>query len=72
VYENGTLPNFIIEKKIQNLKLSCPKGFGLGLKDLNRGTIIIIAGGTGMYPFSDLIDLLYKDYLIKSGNMLQN
>jgi hypothetical protein len=26
---------------------------------------VIIAGGTGMYPFSDLIDLLYKDQLIK-------
>jgi hypothetical protein len=25
----------------------------------------MVAGGTGLYPFADLIDLLYKDYLMK-------
>ena len=28
------------------------------------GHIIIVAGGTGIYPFCDLIDLLFKNYLL--------
>ena len=30
---------------------------------LEPGRVLIVAGGTGIYPFSDLIDLLYKDHL---------
>jgi hypothetical protein len=35
------------------------------LSEIKAGTILIVAGGTGLYPFSDLIDLLYKDYIIQ-------
>ena len=28
----------------------------------------MLAGGTGIYPFSDTIDLLYKSFLVESGN----
>ena len=30
------------------------------------GKILMVAGGTGIYPFSDIIDLLYKEQLMKS------
>ena len=31
------------------------------------GRVILVAGGTGIYPFSDFIDLLYKDELMKKN-----
>jgi NAD(P)H-flavin reductase len=31
------------------------------LNEVKHGKVIIVAGGTGIYPFSDLIDLLYKN-----------
>jgi len=39
---------------------------------LKPGKVIIVAGGTGIYPFSDLIDLLYKDQLAKDNPELKN
>lgn len=33
------------------------------LHNLTPGKVIIVAGGTGLYPFSDLLDLLYKEDL---------
>jgi hypothetical protein len=35
------------------------------MAELTEGKIIIAAGGTGLYPFSDLIDLLFKRKFIK-------
>ena len=52
----------IISHKARSLKLSPPKGLGLNFAELKERTIFIIAGGTGLYPFSDLIDLLFKDF----------
>jgi hypothetical protein len=52
--------------------LSSPKGFGLKLGETAPGTILIIAGGTGLYPFSDLIDLLFKDSLIAKNHPMKN
>jgi hypothetical protein len=54
------------------LILSPPKGFGLRLNEAEPGTILIIAGGTGIYPFSDLIDLLFKNALLLKGHPLKN
>ena len=34
--------------------------------ELRPGKIIIIAGGTGLYPFGDLIDLLFKNHLLQT------
>lgn len=31
VYEEGTLPNMLINHRAKNLTLSPPRGFGLGL-----------------------------------------
>jgi len=38
---------------------------------LAPGKIIIVAGGTGLYPFSDLIDLLFKSVLIHTNPSLK-
>lgn len=72
VYEDGTLPNIILANKAESLLLSPPKGFGLQLGKVEAGTILIIAGGTGLFPFSDLIDLLYKDALIRKDHPYKN
>ena len=34
------------------------------LSHTKPGKIILVAGGTGIYPFSDFIDLLYKEQLM--------
>ena len=68
VYNGGTLPNMVVDGKLKKMILSPPKGFGLGFGEVKEGTILIMAGGTGVFPFSDLIDLLYKDYLVKCNS----
>jgi hypothetical protein len=51
------------------LQLSQPKGFGLELEVTKPGRIIIVAGGTGLFPFSDFIDLYFKSvYLQENKN----
>ena len=40
--------------------LSEMKGKGLELKKIAKGTVVFISGGTGLNPFYDLIDLLFK------------
>ena len=35
---------------------------------MNPGKIIICVGGTGLYPFNDLIDLLFKAKLLREEN----
>jgi NAD(P)H-flavin reductase len=37
----------------------------LQLASAKPGKLIIVAGGTGLYPFSDLIDLLCKELLVR-------
>lgn len=53
--------------KVKKILVSQSKGEGLRLTATAPGRIIIIAGGTGLFPFSDLIDLLYKAELIKNN-----
>ena len=38
------------------------------MHDLPPGKIVLLAGGTGIYPFSDTIDLLFKDHLVDTGS----
>jgi len=51
--------------------LSEEKGLGLQLEEIKAGKIILVGGGTGIYPFSDLIDLLYKEQLIMTQPALK-
>jgi hypothetical protein len=55
----------IHDLKEKNLHLSSERGFGLSLGSLDPGRVVIVIGGTGIYPFCDLIDLLFKDCLRK-------
>ena len=45
--------------------ISSNLGDGLALQEKEPGNILIVAGGTGVYPFLDLIDILYKLLMIK-------
>lgn len=37
-----------------------PKGRGMCLEALPAGNVVVIAGGTGLFPFLDLIDEIFK------------
>jgi hypothetical protein len=51
----------MLANQSMSLSLSCEKGLGLQLKELAPGRVLILAGGTGLLPFSDLIDLIFKE-----------
>lgn len=73
-YEKGTFTSKYINSQTENveLTLSKPRGFGLALGEMNPGNIVLFAGGTGLYPFSDLIDLLYKSMIVEKGSSEMN
>jgi NAD(P)H-flavin reductase len=62
IYENGKFTSALYRKNFNGISLtiSSPKGRGLELETTKAGTVIIVAGGTGLFPFSDIIDLIYK------------
>ena len=65
-YQKGHFTSaFLSRKKEKPVEISHPRGRGLSLHDMPPGRIIILAGGTGFHPFCDLIDLLYKSYLVE-------
>ena len=63
-YLKGGLTEPLVQKMMNNhkmtLTMSSEQGLGLQLGELAPGKVIIIAGGTGLLPFSDIIDLLFK------------
>jgi hypothetical protein len=62
-YVGGKMTSSLLNGDAHVLRLSSPKGEGLQFSRLMPGKVVIVAGGTGILPFSDLIDLLYKDQL---------
>ena len=52
--------------------ISRNRGLGLSLQTMRMGDIVVIAGGTGINPFCDLIDLLFKDMVISSNHTLSS
>lgn len=54
----------LIEQKFTKLRLSTQRGQGLKLYNIRPGKIVIFISGTGIIPFGDLIDLLFKAILI--------
>jgi NAD(P)H-flavin reductase len=62
VYPKGSLTPKLINGDYKTLHLSCERGEGLRFGELKPGKIILVAGGTGLYPFCDLI---YKSIFIK-------
>lgn len=47
-------------------------GAGLALHEQKPGRIIIFAGGTGVYPYIDTFDILYKKLLCDQKHNLKN
>ena len=64
VYNKGKFTKGITEHKVNKVMMSCERGEGLQLTYTQPGHIIMIAGGTGLFTFSDIIDLLYKEQLM--------
>ena len=70
-YEKGSFTSKnITPENHKVMTLSRNRGFGLNLQNVSMGRVVIFGGGTGVNPFCDLIDLLYKDMLIKSNHPL--
>ena len=51
--------------------MSCAKGSGLALQEKAPGKIILLAGGTGIFPFIDTIDILYKKALVDQNHPMK-
>ena len=64
-YAGGKWSEGLVKGPVEKVMISCSKGEGLQLAQTKPGRIIMVAGGTGLYPFSDFIDLLFKEQLMK-------
>jgi NAD(P)H-flavin reductase len=67
-YKDGAFTSLLVKECYHIyplLLLNGPLGQGLQLSSVKPGKIIVVTGGTGLYPFSDLIDLLFKELLVK-------
>ena len=67
VYQDGQLTSALKNAEFVgvDVSFSMPRGMGLELVNTKPGRIVVLAGGTGLFPFSDLIDLLYKDRMVR-------
>lgn len=60
-YDNdGAMTKLLFATPQTPLTIEGPKGRGLCLSNVKPGSIAIIAGGTGLFPFLDLIDMIFK------------
>lgn len=60
-YDKGAFTTeFLTQGYNKNIKVSPPRGRGLSLHEIRPGHVVILAGGTGLFPFCDTIDILYK------------
>jgi NAD(P)H-flavin reductase len=71
MYPSGNLTRKLITGDSSKLQLSSLRGEGLRLAETAPGKVIVVAGGTGLFPFSDLINLLFKSTLIKANPLLK-
>jgi NAD(P)H-flavin reductase len=72
IYSDGKLTSSLKKSNFTDVKIkfSIPRGRGLELDATNPGRIIVVAGGTGLFPFSDLIDLVFKSEIIEKKHMM--
>ena len=72
IYNNGKMTAALKAANFRNIdvKVSIPRGRGLELDTTPPGRIIIVAGGTGLFPFSDIIDLLFKAQCIEDNHSM--
>jgi NAD(P)H-flavin reductase len=62
VYPGGKMTNYVDGlKQGDTIMIRGPLGPGLLLSSLN-GSFLVLAGGTGLVPFIDLVDMAYKQY----------
>lgn len=60
-YDDGHLTStFLTDSFKGDIQLSKPRGMGMSLHEMPNGRIVLFAGGTGLHPYCDLIDLLFK------------
>ena len=65
VYDKGAFSSLVLSGNFQSqIKISRPRGRGLALHEVSPGRILIFAAGTGLNPFCDLIDLIFKQTLL--------
>jgi NAD(P)H-flavin reductase len=65
-YDEGRFTNRWLKKWMKEpVTFSGSKGLGLQFDKLNSGTVVLIGGGTGINPYCDLIDLLFKNWLLE-------
>lgn len=72
VYKDGRMTSALKANNFRyfDVKVSKPRGRGLELDMTQPGRIIIVTGGTGVFPFSDLIDLLFKAQVIQDKHKM--
>lgn len=71
-YGDGKFTSEFLTKKkkkyfSKDITISEPRGLGLSLDSFKDKRIVLFAGGTGLYPFSDFIDLLYKSMVMETN-----
>ena len=61
-YNNGALTSRLIVDDFEGeIVLSKPMGEGMKYHELaHSGKVILVCGGTGLFPFCDFIDILFK------------
>lgn len=65
-YRGGWITDRLLGKSFKNkIKMSQAMGRGLCLDKIRKGRVVLFAGGTGLYPFVDLIDILFKMTLLQ-------
>lgn len=52
------------------VKISAPRGRGMFLDELPPGQLLMFAGGTGLNPFADVVDVLFKEMLVSESHPL--
>jgi hypothetical protein len=71
-YDDGYFTSdFLVPGFKGDLQVSRSKGDGLGLQEKKEGKVYIFAGGTGIYPFIDVIDILFKKGIVAQGHTLK-
>ena len=63
-YQGGKLTSRIKNIPQTQYKISGPYGAGLKLYPQYSGHIVIITGGTGILPFLDLLDYIYRNLIL--------
>ena len=72
VYKDGKMTAALKAANFRffDIKVSKPRGRGLELDMTQPGRIVVVAGGTGLFPFSDIIDLLFKAQVIQERHKM--